>query len=215
MSASAGEWIEPLFPDAELPHILCAILRCGACLRKRHATELENHLSDRLRDLLARDPDFRRRPVELFREVPIYDRRASRQKPLGRSDLTFLASTGIRNPWPYFAVEAKRLHVSFPSGWSSLVPKYVTGEQGMMCFVDRRYADGLVCGGMLGYVFDARVKVARAAIAAAIAKHADSLKCAAPGRLVNSSVIPNENRVSETTHLLPGTFTIYHLFLPV
>jgi hypothetical protein len=40
---------------------------------------------------------------------------------------------------PYFAVEAKRLHVSLPSGWQSLVAEYVGGNQGMMCFITGRY----------------------------------------------------------------------------
>src|ERR1035441_7926256 len=46
----------------------------------------------------------------------------------------FLYSTGVNKPWPYFGIESKRLHVSFPSGWQSLISEYVTGHQGMMCF---------------------------------------------------------------------------------
>jgi len=74
-----------LIPEDEVPLILSAILRCGARLRKLHGTELENDLSDRLRNLLDRDSGLRACPVELFREVPLYDRKRARQKQLGRS----------------------------------------------------------------------------------------------------------------------------------
>src|SRR5581483_2996213 len=108
----AAEWI-PLFPEEEVPFILAAVLRSGARLRKRRGTELENDLSDRLRDFLDRDSGLRGRPVELLREVPLYDRKRSRQKQLGRTDLMFIYSTGTTKPWPYFVIETKRLHVTF------------------------------------------------------------------------------------------------------
>jgi hypothetical protein len=163
MSHNASSWI-PLFPEEEVPFILAAVLRSGARLRKTHATELENDLSDRLRDILDRDSGFRGRPVELFREVPLYDRKRARRKQLGRTDLMFLYSTGARKPWPYFVIESKRLHVKFPAGWQSLVSEYVTGDQGMMCFVKGRYSSGLVSGGMLGYVFDGEIEEARSSV---------------------------------------------------
>jgi hypothetical protein len=127
MRHDAAEWV-PLFP--EVPFILAAVLRSGARLKKVHAVELENDLGDRLRDLLDRDSGLRARPIELFREVPLYDRKRMRQKQLGRSDLMFLYSTGTRKPWPCFVIESKRLHVTFPSGWKSLVSDYVTGHPG-------------------------------------------------------------------------------------
>ncbi|MGA2593432.1 MAG: hypothetical protein ABSH32_26245 [Bryobacteraceae bacterium] len=153
MRHDAAEWV-PLFPEGEVPFILAAVLRSGARLKKLHAAEHENDLSDRLRALLDRDSGLRARPIELFREVPLYDRKRMRQKQLGRSDLMFLYSTGIRKPWPSFVIEAKWLHVTFGSGFKSLVSDYVTGHQGMMCFIEERYARGLESGGMLGYVFD-------------------------------------------------------------
>jgi hypothetical protein len=176
---------------------------------------LENDLSDRLRDLLDRDSEFRLRPVELFREVPIYDRRIARKKPLGRGDIKFLFSTGVRKPWPYFLIEAKRLHVTFPSGWGSLVPEYVSGNQGMMCFIERRYSRGLTTGGMLAYVFDGKIDEARAAVAAQIETHAAKLKCIRDQRFAVSGVVAGEDRIGETVHALPERFTIYHQFLSV
>lgn len=215
MSGGAEQWVAPLFPADEVPHILSAIYRCGAQLRKSHATEKENDLSDRLRDLLDQDLVIRRRPIELLREVPLYDRRAARKRPLGRSDIMFLASTGVLKPWPYFVTEAKRLHVTFPSGWDSLVPEYVTGSQGMMCFIDERYARDLASGGMLGFVFDGKVEQANAAVADCIARHETKLKASGEKKLVVSSVVEGEIRIGESRHALPRPFTIYHQFIAV
>src|SRR5216684_1140571 len=175
MRQDASSWI-PLFPEEEVPFILAAVLRSGARLKKLHSTELENNLNDRLRDELDRDSGLRARPVELFREVPLYDRKKSRRKPLGRTDLIFLYSTGAMKPWPYFVIECKRLHVTFPSGWQSLISEYVTGNQGMRCFIEGRYAMGLVSGGMLAYVFDGKIEAARSSVGASIEENHEQLK---------------------------------------
>jgi hypothetical protein len=215
MTHQAAEWI-PLFPEEEVPFILTAVLQSGAGLKKLHGTELENDLSDRLRDLLDREPTLRDRPVEIFREVPLYDRRRSRQRQVGRTDLMFLYSTGVSKPWPYFVIETKRLHVAFPSGWQSLVSEYVKGHQGMMCFIEGRYSSGLVSGGMLAYVFDGAVEKARTAIAASIEANHQRLRCGPRPRFGPSSVLAGESRVNESQHSLSvGAFSIYHLFLPV
>jgi hypothetical protein len=215
MTHQAAQWI-PLFPEEEVPFILAAVLRSGSALKKSHTTELENDLSDRLRDLLDREPILRDRPVEIFREVPIYDRRKSRQRQMGRTDLMFLYSTGVSKPWPYFVIETKRLHVTFPSGWQSLISEYVTGHQGMMCFIEGRYSSGLASGGMLAYVFDGAIEKARAAIAVSIEANHQRLRCGPGPRFGPSSALAGESRVSESQHSLSvGAFNIYHLFLPV
>lgn len=215
MTAPGADWV-PLFPHDEIPFILLAVLRCGRRLSKLHPTELENDLTDRLRDELDRDPFLRSRPTELFREVPLYDRKRARQKPLGRSDLMFLFSTGSQKPWPYFVIESKRLHVTFDSGWKSLVADYVTGEQGMMCFITQRYAQGLAKAAMLGYVFDGDTDRARNAVSGSITANYTSLKCMAQSGLIPSEIILEDETIHETSHgLSHGNFTIYHLFIAV
>jgi hypothetical protein len=215
MSHNASNWI-PLFPEEEVPFILAAVLRSGTRLRKEHATELENDLSDRLRDILDRDSGLRGRPVELFREVPLYDRKRARRKQLGRTDLMFLYSTGAQKPWPYFVIESKRLHVKFPSGWQSLVSEYVKGHQGMMCFVKGRYSSGLVSGGMLGYVFDGKIEEARSSVCTSVEANRKQLRCDAQSPFRPSSTLTGKSKVSESLHSLAhGSFTVYHLFVAV
>lgn len=216
MRHKATEWVR-VFEAEEIPIILGAVLRCSAALRKTSMTEHENRISDRLRARLIRDAKLRERPIMVDREVAVYD--DNQEEPTGRLDFRFLWTREAMHPQPYFVIEAKRLHVKFASRMDPCVSKYVTdrqGRQGMMCFIDQRYARGLASGGMLGYVFDGDVDRARVSVAVAIKKHGDKLKCVPPFALVASAIVPGDSRVSETTHHLPhGDFTIYHLFVPV
>jgi hypothetical protein len=215
MRHEAAQWV-PLFPKEEIPFILAAVLRCSAGLRKKHATEHENRISDRLRRLLVQDAELRRRPVQLDREASLYDDDSDDESPIGRLDFRFSFSAGMLKAWPYFGIEAKRLHVTFSSGWDCLVPEYVTGSQGMMCFIDERYARGLVSGGMLGYVFDGGIDGACASVGAAISANQEKLKTAPPFKLVPSSILPRDPHLTESVHALSDRhFTIYHQFIAV
>ena len=211
----AAEWIA-LFPAEEIPFILAAVLRCSATLRKKSTTERETRISNRLRKLLVQDSVLRQRPMKFDRETLLYDDDSDKEDPIGQPDFRFLYSTGTRKPWPYFAIEAKRLHVTLPSGWDPCVRKYVTDRQGMMCFIEQRYGRGLASGGMLGYVFDGDIEKARISVADSIEKNREKLRTAPPFKLVVSSVLPGDCRVSETIHALAhGNFVIYHLFVAV
>ena len=211
----AVKWV-PLFPDEEISFILGAVLRFSATLRKKHPTEYENRISARLRKLLIQDAQLRQRPIRLDPEAYVYHDDTDEENAVGRLDLRFLYSTQTQHPWPYFALEAKRLHVNLPSGWRSLVSEYVTGKQGMMCFIDQRYAQSLASGGMLAYVFDGDIDKARASVEAAIKANHEKLKCLQPHELAVSAVLSGDSRVTETNHRLShGDFVIYHLFISV
>jgi hypothetical protein len=215
MRHDADAWI-PLFPEEEIPFILAVVLRSGDRLKKKDGNELENSLSDRLRDMIVRDQDFRSRPVEVQREAPVYDPIRKRGRPLGRPDLQFIFSTAAKKPWPYFAIEAKRLHVTFASGWQSLVSEYVTGNQGMKCFIEERYAKNLASGGMLGYVFDGETDKARFSIAGCIEGNHRILRCCSSPRFKPSTICVAKHKISESVHQLShGNMTIYHLFISV
>lgn len=209
------KWL-PLFPAEEIPKILRIVHRCAGRLRKREPLEMENRLSERLWVYVTQDVEYRDE-LDAYLEPPegtLFAIEGGEPTQLGRIDLRFLHGTGKRKPYPYFAIEAKRLHVGFPSGWKSLVDEYVTGHQGMMCFITGRYACGLRAGCMLGYVFDAGTDKARGAIGRAIQKHAVKLK-------TNSSAgLSRTNGVAEPVHesqhdLAQGKFTIYHIFADV
>ena len=231
MSVVPDVWRQP-FPESEIPFILAAILRCMVSVKKAEPCERENAITIRLWKKLLRDDELNRRPTHL--DIETWElNEADKDGKIGRSDLRFLLLAPIK-PTPFFAIEAKRLHVTFPrAGRNSLVPEYVTShtgkpvedEQGMMCFVSGRYSRGLHAGAMLGYVFDGEVEAARASIAAAIQTHAKKLKLVPSGRLSDSSILPSYAGISESHHeladeidlgdLLRERLTIYHLLVAV
>lgn len=231
MSVVPDVWRQP-FPQSEIPFILAGILRCMAAVKKKTDQERENDLTTRLWKRLQRDEELNRRPTHLDTEVWELNDKDEDGK-IGRLDLRFLWLEPIK-PTPVFAIEAKRLHITFPkAGWKSLVSEYVTGdtnkpieeEQGMMCFVSGRYSRGLRAGAMLGYVFDGEVEAARAAIATAIQTHARKLKLVPSTRMTDSTILPGTSGIRESSHdladeidladLFRERFTIYHLLVAV
>lgn len=203
----------PLFPAEEIPRILDTVLLHAGTLSKKHETEREDAITNRLYKLLRKDKMFRAAPFFPFREHPIFDDDSSKDGQRGRIDINFLCLPGDET---YFAIEAKRLHVAFPSGWQSLISEYVAGEQGMMCFITGKYSRFQQAAAMLGYVFDGDLTKAKDDIAKSIYRHAGRLKLAVPShRLQSSSVLPGKD-VAETHHLLDTRpFTIYHLLVSV
>jgi hypothetical protein len=200
-----------LFPEEEVPHILTAVLRCVAQLKKTQSNEHENHLNRKLHHALVRDADLRDRALHIDREAVVDDDKDTE----GRLDLRFLYSTGRNHPWPYFALEAKRMHVTFGDQWKSLASEYVSGHQGMMCFVTGRYSPGLRSGCMLAYVFDGDHTKARAGVSDAVARSGVQLRMKPPFVLAASAVLA-DRPIWETRHALDNRmFVLFHLFCPV
>jgi len=216
MSQDAKAWV-PLFPKDDVSFILASVLRCSANLHKKHDTEREDRLSNRLRMLIRRDAAFRQSGIVVDREVSVFNDNSDSEEPIGRIDFRFLSAHRQADADWHFVIEAKRLHVTFKrTGWQSLAAAYVTGHQGMMCFIDGRYARNLTESAMLGYVFDGKVEKARNSVAESIAASPVKLKCAVPSQLSPSQIVDGLSIISESRHTLPqGTFKIYHLFVAV
>lgn len=209
--SGAVNWEQPLFPEPLIPQILRILLRSLAGFEKTHPIEFETDLSRRLLARMKRDAEIRDAPFYPYREIVEDDEESGREN---RFDIWFILLDPVPKPPPYFVVEAKRLHVSFESGWSSLVAQYVTGKQGMMCFVDGRYSKGLTSAAMLGYVFDGNVQKARDGISKQVRKHHMKLKCRNSNGLKASRLgIP---QVDETLHDFDGRhFTLFHILSTV
>ncbi len=210
---SAQECI-PLFPEEEIPRLLNLVLDHVGTLQKLSETEHEDNLSDRLSKRLRIDRRVRACPFSIHREFRVYDEVIDQAGHKGRIDICFVCSGGDQT---YFAIEAKRLHVtSNTGGWKSLVSGYVTSDQGMMCFVTSKYSAAQHTGAMLGYVFDGDIGKARMGIARAVTENRDKLKILGPDGLVKSQVVKRRERVDETRHRFNRRpFTIYHLLVPV
>ena len=95
----------------------------------------------------------------------------------------------------------------------SLSGEYV--KNGMMRYVEGKYAGGLDKGGMLGYVMDGEVSSAIGSVGRSIAEQRAELKLN-NGGLERSSIMPADDRVRETRHLFDSRrFVTHHLFVAV
>lgn len=204
----------PLFPTEEIGAILNAFLVQAETLHKKTDTDREDDLSGRLHKRLCGDVYIRNAPFSVHREERIYNDDIDEAGYTGRIDFCCTMPPGNDT---YFAIEAKRLHVTFPNGkWQSLVSEYVTGDQGMMCFVTGKYAEHQETGAMLGYVFDGDVPKARQSISDSINANRHKLKISGSQGLVESSIAKRVERVDETRHELDRhVFTMYHILVSV
>ncbi len=89
--------------------------------------------------------------LALFEKLKPMDVEEFKGERLGRLDLRFKHRHSQR---VYFAFEAKRLHVTYPSGKFSVEYTTYAGDDGLMAFVEGQYAKGFPACGMLGYVMD-------------------------------------------------------------
>jgi hypothetical protein len=120
-------------------------------------------------------------------------------------------------PVPYFAIEAKRLRFMQPGGkFDTGNGEYVTENQGMRCFTDERYVEGLNAGAMLGYVYDSNIDAAKKGINGLMLKHSKRLKCKEPHQLTASTLFNDKECIDETIHTLDGRdFRLFHIFFAV
>ncbi len=135
-------------------------------------------------------------------------------KEISRTDIR-LYPPGRKRRTISLILEGKRLNTP-----ASRAAEYV-GAGGMMCFVPMakvpvKYAAGLPCGAMLGYVLDGNVRRAHSAVCKAIKAKRALLLLAANGEFCPLRLANSHEFHGVTKHQRPdGLFLIYHLFLPV
>ena len=206
-----GEYAR-LFPQQHIPVILLLILQVGKKLLKQTPNDREDWLTTRLYRQLIHVPSFRDGPLQIHLQPDIVsaDVNPDKNTPEGRLDLQVSCGLGYE---VYFAIEAKRLRVSLPSGFFLGGREYV--KDGMMRFVTGQYAPLMRTGAMLGYVYDRKTGEARKDIDRQVQKEAKELKLEAPKKLAASPIFPSQP-IDETNHDLgKRSFTIFHLFLAV
>lgn len=209
----SAEAFIPLFPSEQIPFIIGLVLDHAQTLCKQSDTETEDSLSDRLHKRVRLDPRLRSAPFSILREFRVYNDILDESGHSGRIDINFVCSGGDET---YFAIEAKRLHVTFPSRFETLIAEYVSGDQGMMRFITGKYSSAQQAGAMPGYVFDGDIEKARKEVKSATTKHSKKLKLLSPPGFKKSTVVKRTECVDETCHDLGNRkFRIYHMLIPV
>jgi hypothetical protein len=135
-------------------------------------------------------------------------------KEVSRTDIR-LYPPGRKRRNISFILEGKRLNTP-----ASRAAEYV-GAGGMMCFlptatVPVKYAAGLPCGAMLGYVLDRNLRRAHSAVCRAIKAKRAVLLLTSGGEFRRLRLANTHEFHGITKHKRPdGTFVIYHLLLSV
>jgi hypothetical protein len=204
------------FKEDYLAEIFTAIAIAWANMSSPKRNEIEDRITFRLAGWLANDPQFEDSPYDF---VAQYWLLGLRGQALGRLDLRIKHRYSQRD---YFAFEAKRLHVTYPSGKLSTEYATYSGEDGMMAFVKGQYCKGLPCAGMLGYVMDNESTRAWTGLRNRIDSKRRQLRLTKGSQLGKSELsycISNSKQgtlLGETTHeLTRRRLRLFHLFLPV
>jgi hypothetical protein len=132
-------------------------------------------------------------------------------KETGRKDIVFFP--GSREE-VYFCLEAKRLNAMISGTRASLADEYV--KEGMMRFVNGKYACRVRHGGMLGYVLDADINRAMTNVEANMVCKAAELGMEKPIEFKPSIALKDDARARDTHHCRTTDgclFRIHHLFL--
>jgi hypothetical protein len=204
------------FDEDYLIEILTATALAWARMKPPGSNEIEDRITERLAGRLANDPRFAELPYDI---VPQYWLLGLNGERLGRLDLRFKHRNSQRD---YFAFEAKRLHVKYPSGrFSTEYPTYA-GTNGMMAFIGGYYSKRLPACGMLGYVMDNKSERAWTGLEKRIEAQRVQLRLITGSRLsrsilstTTSSELPGAY-LGETQHDLGShRLRLFHLLLPV
>lgn len=196
-----GDWLQSFRGfDARFIERLCEIVpvTIGALGANAH----EDDITHDLRHRFHLDPIIRRLfySWETQFEPPGYVPNGAYTRD-GRIDLVLFWS---QDPSNYLAYEAKRLHVSMPSGFQALSGKYVT--DGLKRYATEKYSEGLPFGGMLGYVMDGNLEGASEKIAGMLAKNSKAISLSSGP---NSLLEVGTARRFETRHTRPNGTEIH------
>ena len=204
VSGSSGERGLGLFPAGFEGEVLHLVIEVWATLELPRNARLEPRITKLLAKALRQRFNKEQRDGFVTVEDPDSD---DDGKEISRTDIRVFPP---KQHLGAFVLESKRLNTP-----KSNASEYV-GAGGMMCFISGKYSRGLPCGAMLGYVMDADVRRAHAAVCAAVKDKRSALLLAKDGDYQPSPALESHIWHGETRHLLSdGRFAIYHLLLPV
>jgi hypothetical protein len=204
------------FDGEYVAEILEATARAWARMRPPKRDDIEDRITFRLAGRLANAPEFAEIPYDVTPQWWIVGLEG---ELLGRLDIRFKHRRSKRD---YFGFEAKRLHVTYPSGRTSKEYSTYAGEAGMMAFIEGQYSKMLPAGGMLGYVMDGKTDEAWSGIGKQIESQRTVLQlstgCTFGGSTLSKVLDQalNGSHLGETDHdLKTHHLRLFHLLLPV
>jgi hypothetical protein len=200
-----------LFPDGWEGEILQLVSDVWNDLTLPKAARLEPRITKLLTGAIMARYEREERDWFCVPESPDWNEEG---KEISRTDIR-LYPPGRKRRHVSLILEGKRLNTP-----ASRAAEYV-GAGGMMCFIPTpkvpvKYAAGLPCGGMLGYVLDGNIHRAHSAVCKAIKSKCGPLSLTTDGEFRPLRLVNSHEFHGITKHQLPDRlFLIYHLLLPV
>jgi hypothetical protein len=200
-----------LFPYGWTGEVLQFVIEVWDDLRIPKAARLEPRITKLLTGAIVERYEREGRDWFCVPEAPDWN---DEGKEVSRTDIR-LYPPGPKRRNVSLIMEGKRLNTP-----ASNAAAYV-GVGGMMCFIPQgtvpaKYAVGLPCGAMLGYVMDGNLARAHVVVCKAIKAKRSLLLLSADGEYQTSQLLQADGWHGETRHRFPdGQFTIYHLLLAV
>lgn len=196
--------IESLVPD-----ILHLVFSTWDAMPPPASNAREDPTTEELCRHLRKNRDSCDLPFQIHTQLVELDPSAGEDQ--GRMDIVF--SPLVPREDVYFCLECKRLNVVNNGQMRPYTSEYI--NHGMLRFIRGQYAAQMLHGGMLGYVLDGNVEQAIENVCRLIRGRHDELNMPPPGDLMQSSILPNEARLKETSHTRnsePKSFRIHHIF---
>lgn len=152
-------------------------------------------------------------PFYISEDVKKRDPRTGKEKE--RSDVEFqLRHHYIRGQKPYFVFESKRLNISYAGVINSNAHEYV-GDGGMGCLLAGGYDSVPNYSGMLAFVMDGKVSMAKKAVETQIARKSADLCLDGNAKIHTSEFMPKGSHHGETYHTIASKKrALFHMFFP-
>jgi hypothetical protein len=211
VSGNAEERGWGLFPNGWPGEVLQFVVEVWDEIRLPKSVRLEPRITKLLSGAIIERYEREERDWFCVPEAPDWN---AEGKEVARTDIR-LYPPGRKRRTVALILESKRLNAP-----ASHAAAYV-GADGMMCFIPTpttpaKYAAGLPCGAMLGYVMDGNVARAHVAVCKAIKAKRALLLLAPNGEYQPLRLLKSHGWHGQTRHTFPdGAFTICHLLLPV
>lgn len=205
---SPTEWANLL--DSLVPEILALVIATWEEMPPPPVDALEDPISTAFCTHLRAGRNRFDLPFQIHTQLVELDPAAGQDQ--GRMDIVFVPM--VPREYIYFCLECKRLNVRTAVGVRTYASEYV--RFGMLRFVRGQYASAVHNGGMLAYVLDGDVRTAMVNVETNIKARLPELGMEAPGALLASSILPNDERTRETCHRRSNStepFIIHHLFM--
>lgn len=204
-----------LFPHGFAGEVMDLIYQVWKGFSKPDCVIRENRITALLRDAILEYSDEDRISF-IALEDPITDSLSGTET--GRNDLRFYPKVHYKQTL-FFTVECKKLHIRTTSSSKHNCDAYV--KDGMIRFISNDsentlYAEGLPCGGMVGYVLDNKVQAAFNRVNLEINNRSAAISLVTNGISSPSSAIPKYKYSLDTTHnRKDGEFKLHHMLLGV